>query len=352
MISRSILRVGVVTLAVGAALVPLPPASVERWYSQDLYPALQAHVTPATNQIPIALFDVSVGVVLMFAAWHFLRLLRSRGLFTALGSAVVGLLTFSAVAYLAFLLLWGLNYQRLPLEDKLDFDEARITEAAAVQLAREAVARINTLYRDAHLDAPPGPLLQDAFVAAQARLATRRNAVPGVPKGSLLQTYFRWAAVDGMTNPFFLEIILNPEALPIELPFVLAHEWGHLAGYADESEANLIAWLTCLEGNALAQYSGWLSVYPHVIDGLPRAERRGIAEKLQPGPRQDLAAIAARIARSQPLVRNLARHTYDAYLRANRVEGGIASYDRVVRLILGAGAGHGWAPRARPVAGG
>ena len=78
-------------------------------------------------------------------------------------------------------------------------------------------------------------------------------AQTGVPKRSLLGLYFRWAAIDGMTDPFFLEMIVNPDVLPVERPFVVAHEWAHLAGYAEESEANFVAWLTCAHGDARAQ---------------------------------------------------------------------------------------------------
>ena len=52
-----------------------------------------------------------------------------------------------------------------------------------------------------------------------------------------------------MTDPFFLETLLAPDLLDVERPFVIAHEWGHLAGYADESEANFIAWLACRRGS-------------------------------------------------------------------------------------------------------
>ncbi len=37
----------------------------------------------------------------------------------------------------------------------------------------------------------------------------------------------------------------------------------------------------------------------------------------------------------------------DKYLRANRVTGGIASYDRVVRLLVGTRLEGGWTPRLR-----
>lgn len=346
MIIRAAVRLALVTVALLAALVPLPARAVERWYSAGLYPALQATVTPLTNQVPVALFDVAIAGLLAASVWRFARAQRRSGFLRAALSSVAGLVTDGAVIYLVFLAIWGMNYRRVPIEEKVDYDASRVTREAARQLAGDAVSRLNALYAGAHREEQSGPTLERAFVSAQRRLGQPGAAVTGIPKGSVLQLYFRWAAIDGMTVPFFLEIILNPDILPVERSFVLAHEWGHLAGYADEDEANLIAWLTCLEGNARAQYSGWLAVYGHVLSGLPRGERSAIAAQLAKGPRRDLEAIAERYALSKPAVRQAARETYDAYLRANRVEEGIESYDAVVRLILGAGAERGWAPRA------
>jgi hypothetical protein len=149
-----------------------------------------------------------------------------------------------------------------------------------------------------------------------------------------------------MTDPIFLEVILNPDVLQIERPFVLAHEWAHLAGYADESEANFVAWLTCIRGDPLAQYSGWVSTYGHAVGGVPREARRSL-QPLESGPRDDLRAISARYNRSSPRVRAAARDVYDGYLRANRVAEGIGSYDAVLRLMLGTRFDPEWTPRSR-----
>lgn len=346
MIVRAFVRLVLVTLAVLAALVPFPASLVERWYSSGIYPALQSTITPVTNRVPVALFDVAAIGLAAALVWRFARVRRRSGFLRAGFAAAAGLVTAGAVLYLLFLAIWGLNYRRVPIERKVEFDASRVTREAARHLARDAVSRLNALHAEAHRDEQKGPPLERAFIDAQHRLGLPGGAVAGVPKDSALQFYFRWAAIDGMTVPFFLEIILNPDILPIEQSFVLAHEWGHLAGYADEDEANLIAWLTCLRGNARAQYSGWLAIYGHVLSALPREDRAAIAAQLDRGPRQDLRAIAERYALSKPAVRQVARGTYDAYLRANRVEEGIESYDAVVRLILGAGAAHGWAPRA------
>jgi hypothetical protein len=348
MILRFLFRASLVAAAATAALLPLPAGIVERWYSLGLYPRVQAVVTPYSNQVPIALLDVAAAALLFWVVWRFVRAIRASGAVRALVSSAVGLLTIAAAVYLAFLLLWGLNYRRIPIEEKVDLDESRITRETARQLAREAVVRVNALHAPAHRRPAGGPALEQAFAAAERRLGHGSSMVPAVPKRSLLEWYFRWAAIDGMTDPLFLEIIINPDVLPIERPFVIAHEWGHLAGYANEDEANLMAWLTCLEGGPLAQYSGWLVIYGHVMNALPREDRRLIAAELTEGPREDLRAVANRFALSKPLVRNVARETYDAYLRANRVEEGIASYDAVIRLILAAGPDHGWAPRPRP----
>jgi hypothetical protein len=58
-------------------------------------------------------------------------------------------------------------------------------------------------------------------------------------------------------------------------------------------------------------------------------------------------AASERFARSIPVVRTAARGVYDSYLKANRVEEGINSYDAVVRLLLGTSFDPDWTPRVR-----
>jgi hypothetical protein len=346
---RARARIAIVVLALGAAVVPLPADAIERWYSNGVYPRIQAALTNVSNPVPWALLDAAVALVAIGLIVSIIRRFRDRkstGMARAFAEACGDVIVVAACAYLVFLALWGMNYRRVPLESKVDYVESRVTTDSARELARVSVQQVNALYAAAH-GGPEGSL-EAAFQAAQRRLGAPWLAMPGVPKRSFLELYFRRAAIDGMTNPFFLEVILNREVLPFERPFVLAHEWGHLAGYADEAEANLVAWLTCLEGDDRAKYSGWLAIYGHVMSSIPRADGRAVSEGLDAGPRADLAAIGARLAHSTPIVRTAAREAYDAYLRANRVEEGIGSYDLVVRLILGAGPANGWAPRARP----
>ncbi|MBU23822.1 MAG: hypothetical protein CL476_12065 [Acidobacteria bacterium] len=330
--------------ALVAAVVPTSSGCVEQMYSRGIYPTIQRILTSLSNLAPVALFDLLLlGVVLGLVVWWVLVLRRPSTVRRA--RVVFGLARDTAIllaaGYLVFLLCWGFNYRRKPLRTKLDFDQARITSASLEALARTSVNALNRLHGPAQrrswpaLDAAPERLV-DPFREAQARLPAGADALPARPKTSLLGYYFRRAAIDGMTDPFLLETLVNAEVLPFERPFLIAHEWAHLAGYADEAEASFVAWLTCQSGDAATRYSAWLFLYPHLVRQLDRETRRSIVSTLHDGPVRDLSAIDARLARASPVVRRQANRVYDRYLRANRVSSGIASYGGVVDLVLGA----------------
>jgi len=188
------------------------------------------------------------------------------------------------------------------------------------------------------------------FTEAQRLLTDAPPIVPGRLKRTLLGPYFRWTGVDGMVDPFALEVLANPDLLPWERPFVAAHEWAHLAGFADESEASFVGWLASVRGDEAAQYSAWLYLYWEVSGNLGDRDRGQLYAVVADGPRRDIAAIVERLRRGQfPLLKNASWAVYDQYLRANRVEEGIRSYGEVVTLILRTRFEEGYRPVRRAV---
>jgi hypothetical protein len=338
----------VIVVASAIALIFVPSASsapaVERVYSRGVYGLLQPLLTSASSLLPFACLDL-----LLIAAflWLGLRCRRIAGLAGSQRRPAAVVLASDIVAglaalYIVFLATWGLNYRRLPITAALDFDRRRVTREAVEQFATKAVSELNRLHLAAHADpsatatfAAVRVHLAQAFTKAQRDLGATRLATPGLPKRTLLWPYFRWATVDGMINPYGLEVLVNSDLVPIERPFVIAHEWGHLAGWARESEASLVGWTTCLEGDETAQYSGWLSLYMHVRGDVSRALLARVDAGLAAGPRADLAAIAARLARGQPVVQRASWGAYDRFLKANRVPEGVRSYDEVITLVVG-----------------
>lgn len=357
---RFAMALGTVGLAIAAAFAPIAPDTVERWFSTGFYPELQRRVTPLSNLLPFAVLDVlavAACVVVLTVVIRAVRVARRTRRMLPAVRGLTDLATAAAVVYLAFLLLWGFNYRRVPMTERLVVEPGAPARAAVTDLGVEAAMQLNALHDEAHRvgwgEGAGEALWEDqtfraAFAAAQRSLSDAPSAAPGRPKRTLFGPYFRWTSVDGMINPFGLEVLANPDLLPFERHFIAAHEWSHLAGYADEAEASFVGWLTCMRAGVPARYSGWLFLYWQVNGEVDDRGRAQLANALGDGPRRDIDALVERLRRGQwPWLQRAGWRVYDQYLKANRVEAGIRSYGAVLTLILRARFEEGWTPVRR-----
>lgn len=327
-------------LALGALAAPWPAWLVEAWYSRRLFPIIQGATTRASNLTTLAVVDLALAAALAWLVWLGWRTVRIGGRCgwgSAVWESLRRLLRLLGVLVLGFVLAWGLNYRRVPLELTLGGtagDTATIVRALAIEAAAGAAAT-----REAGLRAPTGFVeiatrLGAPFQEALRRLDLAPLAVVGRPKHSrVLTPFFTAAGVTGMVNPLVLESIVHPDLLPFERAMVLAHEWAHLAGLADEADASAVAWLACRLGDDGLQYSAHLSLLMEAAGAMPRGDWLALRADLDPGVVEDIRALSRRIARQQPVVRDAAFRVYDGYLRSNRVDDGVRSYSRVLRVV-------------------
>ena len=342
-----LIQLAILIVALGLAVAPLPSELIENVYSQGLYPVVRRVVTGWSSRTSLVLFDwLLVGGVVGMLGWWVLSLVRAmrvKRLRMFIRPAWRTLVLMSVV-YIVFLTTWGLNYRRQSLGTRLGYLKNPVTVAQLEELAAVAVNRVNGLHNA--IEGDTWPQLSDlpdrlgsAFVRIQHRLGVLEPMDGLMPRRSILTPYFRRAGIDGMVDPFFLQVLVNDTVLPFERPFVTAHEWAHVAGYAHEAEANFVAWLSCLEGDTAMQYSGWLYLVGRLLRVLPPSPQAVFASRLGPGPRADYAAIRERFNRTVPIVQRNASRINDRYLRANRVASGVASYGEVIQLVVGTDVG-------------
>lgn len=269
------------------------------------------------------------------AAWWAIRAKRLR----SWRFGVARLLLIVGVLGVWFQLGWGLNYRRVPIATQYSLQlpgETDALERFALAAADMVRATSGELARDAAVSGSRVVSdLAPAFARVQTRLGLSPHARPGRPKHSLLNPYFRWAAIDGVTNPLTPEIMVVSTLTPAEVHATVAHEWGHLAGFASEDEASFVGWLVCLEAGGAARYSGWLFALLKAAGAAP--DRAGAwLQRAGPDALGDIRLMQERYRSSSERVRQAASATYDQFLRANRVRGGIESYDAVLQLMLSA----------------
>ena len=339
-------RVAQLTLIAVAALVALMPpgaATVERLYARGLYPVIQSTITPLSNRVPIALFDLAVVIVVLAIVLVWVvsfRQAKKRQRLRAVGRAVSGTVTILAFVYLWFLVAWGGNYWRPPLESQVAFDAARVTPDAVRALAEHAVERANQTYANAHAAGFPAvnaapPRLVAALHQVEHEFGRPRPTVIATPKWTLFTPYYRAAGVSGQLGPFFLETLLNPDLTGPEREATLAHEWAHLSGYAPESDASFIGVLAALRAGPSAEYSAWLDLVSESVNQLQPVTQRVVLAQLAEGPRRDQEAIRERLKMLVTPVERAAWSTYDHMLKSQGVEEGVHSYSRVIQLLIG-----------------
>lgn len=339
-------KAGVVATAIGVAVAPRPAWMAERLYAAWFYPLQQSVMTAASNRVPVALFDVAIVAAALAAGvgvWRSVHRARKARSIGPVLSGLASVLACAAAVYLWFVLAWGLNYARSPIETRVAFDRRRVTPAAVRGLAERAVSEANRTHARAHAAGFPAgaevpAALVDALHEVERRLGRPRPTVPAVPKTSMLSPFFRRSGVSGMIGPFFLETIVNPDLTGPERPFVIAHEWAHLSGFAPEAEASYVAFVAAVEADVSSQYSAWLEMALVAAAALPAAARDEVLAGLDGGPAADREAIRRRLSSLVRPVERAAWRTYDRLLKAQGVDEGVASYGRVVELVVGSGA--------------
>jgi hypothetical protein len=330
-------------VAAGFVFVPMPSWAVDQFYSRGIYPTIQTWLTTATNFIPFAILDVLLIAAVFLTAHRALRVLsvaRHVGVLDAGWETFKRVLRVGAVVTIVFMLCWGFNYRRVPLESVLAGGVAPTPNLASVQAAAADAGALAGRLRGPASRTPLSfddvrEKLIEPLNAALEHLGRERLAAPARPKYSLVLTpFFTWTGVDGMVHPLALEAIVNPDLLPFERPYVLAHEWAHLAGMADEAEASAVGWLACMKGPAPLAYSASLYLILETRAALPAELRADVTARLDAGVRSDLDAIADRLRRENPTMQRAATRVYDEYLKVNQVADGTSSYGRALALIL------------------
>lgn len=317
------------------------PAAVESLYSRGAYPLIAGGLARLSAPIPFSIGE-PLAVLLLFwvlggavVGW---RRGRRRG-WSGAWSLIAALLRTMArlgVTWALFLACWGMNYARLQPESLFDIDPV-IDPRQAEQLIERIGQRIDELRVSLPQDDGGVALMPSDLSALDRELEQLQAGVLegiGLPevRGGRVKRFVaspllhRWG-VSGVYSPLTGEPQLVVPVSPTQLPFVLAHERAHLAGFAWEEAASFVALLTCWRSTDPAvRYSAWLALWMTLREDVGQRD---------PGVKRDLLAIQAFVKAHRGREAPALWKAYSGFLSAHGVKGGSRSYGRVGALALG-----------------
>ena len=323
------------------------PTFVEQYYSRGVFPVVRY-----VNDYTISLLPVPLLYVLIFGAATVLiyRLIRAfktpKSKLQHLGSFLLSLLATASGLVAIFLLLWGFNYARIPLEEQIGLDiqplSAREIQTELENLtqelvaARAAIPAISAAELDRKLNNPAiEPRIRTEI---KTTLKALNYPTPGRvrarllrPKGVLLRI-----STAGFYFPFVGECHVDAGLHAWQIPFVMAHEFSHGYGITDEGTCNFLAYLACdASEDPYFRYSGILSYWRYLAGEVRHyfpEEYKAFFATLPESIVQDLKDIRENMRKYPdifPQARNIA---YNTYLKTQGIEEGMKNYSRVVVL--------------------
>jgi len=329
------------------------PQTVEEVFSLWLYPSLGGRVACLFDWLPFSVAEIVVGALLLGAALRLLQLVvwslkREISAWNALLRLLGDGLAIGGMAYLGFLLVWGLNYQRQPFARTAGLRVGPAPVSELELLSVELVEEANRLRVDVAESATGVMRLSAGFqrtlahAGAGFRAASQQHpALAGRclrPKPVAASVILSYLGISGIYFPFTGEANVNGSVPTPLLPFSASHELAHQIGFAREDEANYLACLACRSNPSPDyRYSGVLAASGYALSALAGVDREAferVSQRRSPAVARDLQAVAEWAARYRGRVSEASERVNDAYLRTQGQRDGVASYGRMVDLLL------------------
>lgn len=335
-------------IVAGIKIFAFFPEAVEKYYSTGIYPWISRILRLLFGWIPFSVGDLLYAwgfIYLVFALVRFFTrafrgTLHRKFLWLSLKMTVSIILWI----YISFNILWGLNYDRMPLSQQMHLKEKSYSKEDLETLVGLLVNRMNGIdsisrsVRD-KLNSNDSLFL---FSAQAYRAYGREDHFFRYPNPSVKSSFYGYLAnymgFSGYYNPFSGEAQVNTTIPRFVQPFTTCHEIGHQLGYAKEEEANFCGFLTTKSSSDPAfRYSVYVDLYLYAASALYSLDSTAYIpyrEALKPDVRQDLRDLREFYRKYQNPLEPLIHILYGKYLKANRQPEGIDSYDEVVGLAI------------------
>ena len=346
--------IGLFPLSLGFILLSrLFPSTLEWIYSTTTNKCFISILSHLTGWFPFSLFEYLIIVSIISFIVYFIYTLyqliytptkRSSTLLTF----ILNFLAICSSTYFIFILFWGLNYYRLPIEDSFQLSIYPRSVEELEALYEELILSTNEA-RDHVLETSNGIFSiseSPTQMFNRAPLGYLATSIDypilagdyGLPKAINLSNMMNYTQITGIYSPFTAEANVNIAIPESTLLFTTMHEMAHQRGFASENEANFIAFLTCIyHPDADFQYSGYLSALNYTSNALAKINRERVIElnqSLSDGVKRDLIYQREFWSKYEGKVEQTFTNMNQTYLKLNGVSDGVQSYGRVVDLLL------------------
>lgn len=342
---------GVLTYLVGES-----DSFVDNWYAEKFYPLWSNCLKKISDFFPFSIGDLFytgllVYLSIQFFKW-FIQFLSSHNRLDVLLGLLNRMIQFTLIGYILFQFFWGFNYKKGGIALQLGLNPTEYNQKEITYLTNQLIDSAN-FYRK-----KIGPGALPSFTKAQL-IETAQNAYDKAAldfpflatkiqsiKFSLFEPIADYVGFSGYYNPFTAEAQLRKDLPTILNPSILCHEVAHQLGYASESEASFVGYLTAkYSSDSYLQYSMYLDLLSYSLNEqylLYAKENYASFEKVVKNNQSRIDSLVKNDRKEirdffyarRNIISPISNTLYDQFLKMNQQMAGINSYNEVIAWLI------------------
>ena len=302
-----------------------------------------------TNVLPFSLAEACLMLIPVFL-FLIIRYVWKYRCNTRRSTLVTLVCIFSVVSmfFSSFVLTFSAGYRGRKLDEKLGLEAEEIDKTDLYNSAEYLVGKINELTPSITYDAQGFSVMPYSFKEMNDKLIEAYdlfhnnhdfiNNFYSRLKPVMLSEAMSYAHITGIYTFFTGESNLNISFPDYTIPYTAAHELAHQRGIAREDEANMMAFLVCIESDdAYIRYCAYVNMYEYVANALYKADKelyREVYAELDRSVYNEQIAYSKFFKKySQSVTSQVSGAVNNAYLQSQGTDGK-KSYGMVVDLAV------------------
>lgn len=321
------------------------PQMVESYFSEGLYPYIAGFFRILLGWIPFSIGDIVYALLLFLTAKYLFQkrkhIVRKPKIFIRNVAMIL------AVAYFTFHMVWGLNYYRTPISQKLNIGDTHSNEEL-IDFVHQLIDKTNELQYQITSDTAKAVVVPytkkeifekcvDGYTHLKKSYPFLAYSTPSIKK-SLFSVPLSYMGYGGYLNPFTHEAQVNGLLPNFRFPVVSGHEMGHQIGYSAENETNFIGYLvTANNPDVYFQYAASAYALGYCLSDIKRRDTKtfeSLVKKLNQGILLNFQEVNNFWASYENPLEPVFKSIFNSFLKANNQEEGIKSYSKVVTLLV------------------
>jgi len=315
---------------------------IENYYSTLFYKFSSQISLFIFGKLTFSLGDV-LYLTLPLILWYILKKKNTRR------QNLKNIFQFIATLYILFHFQWGLNYHRIPLQEKL-LIKKKYELSSLVKVTELFIENTNSVHRKiSKNDTLPVVLNhkinEELFLESieSVKRLRKENITNDYPfkisiKKSLFSTPLSYMGFNGYINPLTLEAQINTNTPKLYLPTTICHEIAHQIGYSAEDEANFIGIMAAIKSkNIFISYSGNVQALKYFLNEIYKIDKikfDSLIIKVNRGIIKNIRQADKQLNEYNNPFETYFKGFYGMFLKANDQKEGIKSYNMVVSLLV------------------